>query len=195
LHGIFGVRSGAGTPHHRRGHEQAIYQYLYDAAGNRTESKRVATDTIFHPEHNHYHFTNFGSSVLLERNAGSTRYHTTSMKGAKISFCIEDVADLGDSDPNCTKCGSDLQGLTPGWGDKYQSPLFGQRVVIGNEPLADRKYGLKSTVDPSIYSMRARIKERTTTAHDLLHGQGWPDPDPERAQVAVMAPHALSGKR
>jgi hypothetical protein len=140
-----------GDPNTSEGDAHPIFQNFYDAAGKLTERKQVATDPIFHPEHDHYHFTDFGASVLLERKAGSTRYRATSMTGAKTSFCIEDVVeDLGegDSEQTYTECGTDLQGLTPGWSDVYASDLWGQWIVIGDEPLADGKYGLKSTVDP-----------------------------------------------
>jgi hypothetical protein len=140
-----------GDPNTGEGDAHPIFQNFYNADGKLTESKQVATDTIFHPEHNHYHFTDFGASVLLERKAGSTRYRATSMTGAKTSFCIEDVVeDLvgGGSEQTYTECGTDLQGLTPGWSDIYASGLWGQWIVIGDEPLPDGKYGLKSTVDP-----------------------------------------------
>src|SRR4051812_33394801 len=111
-----------GHPNTSPDDEQAIYQNLYDGAGNQTKHKRVATDLIYHPEHQHYHFTDFGSSVLLARDAGSSKYRKTNMKGEKTSFCIEDVTPVGGSDPReYTACSTDFQGMSPGWADIYPS--------------------------------------------------------------------------
>jgi len=157
-----------GDPNTSAGEEHPIFQNFYDADGILTESKQVATDTTYHAEHNHYHFTDFGASVLLERKAGSNRYRATSMTGAKTSFCIEDVVeDLGegDSEQTYTECGTDLQGLTPGWSDIYASDLWGQWIVIGDKPLADGKYGLKSTVDPlNLLDEGAKKREKNNSA-------------------------------
>jgi hypothetical protein len=156
-----------GDPNTSPGEEHPIFQNFYDAAGKLTGRKQVATDTIFHPEHNHYHFADFGASVLLERKAGSTRYRATSMTGAKTSFCIEDVDEVieGSSEQTYTECGTDLQGLTPGWSDIYASDLWGQWIVIGDEPLADGKYGLKSTVDPdNLLDEGTRKREHNNSA-------------------------------
>jgi len=109
------------------------------------------------------------------------------MEGAKTSFCIEDVDEVisGGSAQTYTECGTDLQGLTPGWSDIYASDPFGQWIVIGDQPLPDGKYGLKSTADPrNLLDEGKRKKRDQQQRHHLFHGHAWRDPDPA-AQVAV----------
>jgi hypothetical protein len=119
-----------GQPHTDPNKPQKVYQNLYDAAGTRTSHQSVATDTLFHPDHDHYHFTHFSSTVLLTRDADSPRYHETRKKGAKTSFCILDSATMPgtETDPRYTTCGQAEQGLTPGWSDTYDSGVIGQWV-------------------------------------------------------------------
>jgi hypothetical protein len=157
-----------GKPNTKPHTPQKVYQNLYDAAGTRTSHRAVATDTVFHPDHDHYHFTRFSSTVLLARDAGSTRYRETKKKGAKTSFCIVDSYTMpgAETDPLYTTCET-KQGLTPGWSDTYDSDVAGQWVVLGDteEPLKDGEYALRSTVDPrNLLDEGGRKSERNNTA-------------------------------
>jgi hypothetical protein len=157
-----------GKPRTEPNTRQKVYQNLYDAAGTRINHRAVATDTVFHPDHDHFHFTRFSSTVLLARDAGSTRYHETKKKGAKTSFCIVDSYTMpgAETDPLYTTCEA-TQGLTPGWSDTYDSDTSGQWVVLGNteEPLKDGEYALRSTVDPrNLLDEGGRKHERNNTA-------------------------------
>jgi hypothetical protein len=129
---------------------QPIYQNLYDApvGGTRTERKRVASDFIFHPTHNHFHFADFASYRLLSDD-GAGGYSPMSTEGTKTSFCIEDTARIsGGHPPQYTTCNADRQGLTPGWGDTYEANLPDQWVILGDESLSDGEYAVQSIADP-----------------------------------------------
>jgi hypothetical protein len=130
--------------------DNVVFQNLYDAAvgGERTVHREVATDNIYHPGHEHYHFANLASYALLKKGPGGN-YKATTKKGVKVSYCVIDTDDIkGVHDPQYDTCGRELQGLTPGWGDTYGSFLDDQWVVLGAAPLADGQYAVKSQADP-----------------------------------------------
>lgn len=127
-----------------------IYQNLYDApvGGAQTSHKQVASDAIYHAGHQHFHFADFASYLLLKRDANRV-YQATEKKGSKTSFCIMDTSPIQGSHPDqYWACGGELQGLTPGWGDTYDYSLIDQWVVLGSQRLDDGEYGLQSTADP-----------------------------------------------
>jgi hypothetical protein len=138
-----------GNPKPKKNIAKQIYQNLYDdpVGGNRTSHKQVATDTIYHPGHQHFHFANFASYILLERVSG--QYVESTKKGAKTSFCIMDTTRVSGSYPSqYTSCGRELQGLSVGWGDTYSASLPDQWIVLGSQALADGEYAIQSTADP-----------------------------------------------
>jgi hypothetical protein len=128
-----------------------VYQNLYDApiGGTLVSHKQVASDFIYHPNHMHFHFANFASYLLLARDSKGI-YQPTTKKGTKTSFCIEDSNPLpGATYPaQYDTCGTDRQGLTPGWADTYGYRLADQWVVLGTEPLSDGEYAVQSIADP-----------------------------------------------
>ena len=127
-----------------------IYQNLYDApvGGNRTERKRIASDFIFHPQHNHFHFKDFAEYLLLGQDATGV-YRKMKTEGIKTSYCIMDTQRLeGDLSNQYTTCSDDRQGLTPGWSDTYRADLFDQWIVLGDQFLSDGEYAVQSIADP-----------------------------------------------
>ena len=127
-----------------------IYQNLYDApvGGNLVSHKQVASDAIYHAGHQHFHFADFASYLLLNQDATGV-YQPTEKKGSKTSFCIMDTSYFrGGYSDQYWACGGELQGLTPGWGDTYDYTLVDQWVVLGNQPLPDGEYALRSIADP-----------------------------------------------
>jgi hypothetical protein len=127
-----------------------IYQNLYDAptGGNRTERKRVASDFIFHPQHNHFHFADFAEYLLLGQDATGA-YRPMKTEGIKTSFCIMDTRRIDGDHPDQYKtCSTDRQGLSPGWADSYGSSLYDQWIVLGDQPLSDGEYAVQSIADP-----------------------------------------------
>jgi hypothetical protein len=139
-----------GDPRPNEEASKKIYQNLYDApvGGKLTSHKQVASDFIYHPNHQHFHFANFASYLLLERDEQGV-YRATTKKGTKTSFCIEDTSRLERTFASqYGSCGLALQGLTPGWADTYGWQLADQWIVLGDQPLADGEYAVQSTADP-----------------------------------------------
>ncbi len=135
-----------------RPHRDAIpvYQNLYDAAvgGSLVSHKPVSSDILYHLSHNHYHFQDFASYLLLKKDASGT-YQETTKKGTKTSFCIMDSTRVsGTYSQQYGGCDGALQGLTVGWGDDYVYTLPDQWVVLGTSRLADGTYAVQSTADP-----------------------------------------------
>jgi hypothetical protein len=144
-----------------------IYQNLYDApvGGTQVSHKQVASDAIYHEGHQHFHFADFASYLLLKRDASGV-YQETAKKGTKTSFCVMDSIRIQGSYPSqYQSCGGELQGLTPGWGDAYGYWLADQWVVLGSERLADGQYGLQSTADPrNLLNEGGGVREGDNTA-------------------------------
>jgi hypothetical protein len=137
---------------HEEGKAKKIYQNLYDApiGGTLVRHKQVASDIIYHPEHQHFHFANFASYLLLARDATGV-YQETTKKGTKTSFCIYDYQHFEGPYPKqytSATCGLEVQGLTPGWGDTYHAVLADQWIVVGPRPLGDGEYAVQSTANP-----------------------------------------------
>ena len=153
-----------GNPHPKKDGSKKIYQNLYDApvGGNQVSHKVVASDVIYHPSHNHYHFQNFASYLLLKKDASGV-YRETTKKGTKTSFCILDSTRMRGSYPEqYTDCSMTLQGLSVGWGDGYDYQLPEQWVVLGRQPLADGIYAVRSPADPK--NVLAESRNNTNVA-------------------------------
>jgi len=129
-----------------------IYQNLYDhpTGGSRVAQEQVNSDLLYHPSHYHYHFSNFASYQLLQRDSNGS-YQSTTNDGAKTSFCIVDYVRLNASGPageRYTACSGTLQGLSVGWGDTYLASQPEQWIDLGLSPLANGSYAVQSTADP-----------------------------------------------
>jgi hypothetical protein len=136
----------------RTGASGQLYQNLYDAptGGKRVSQRRVAGRISYHEAHNHFHFNDFASYLLLRRDG--TGAYAPIGEGTKTSFCIIDSTVMPwittRRDRQYTVCERTRQGLTPGWGDTYASNLPDQWVAIGPEPLPDGAYALRVTAEP-----------------------------------------------
>jgi hypothetical protein len=110
----------------------------------------VAGEFFFHPQHDHWHLVNFARYELwtlapsgwLEGVIGLTD---------KVSYCLRDNfrerALPPTTGPAYLHCESDMQGISAGWVDRYQSTLPGQAIDITG--LASQGfYALRSIVDP-----------------------------------------------
>jgi hypothetical protein len=129
-----------------------IYQNVYDktVGGNQVVHRRVASNLVYHPEHNHFHFADFARYELLKRDSMGV-YQVTRLAGAKTSFCILDYVRVNTSGPSSGQyntCGDTVQGLSAGWGDTYFSGLPGQFIDVGTRILADGFYAVRSIADP-----------------------------------------------
>lgn len=131
---------------------RVIYQNVYDQrdGGQRVVHQAVASDLIYHPTHNHFHFKDFAEYVLLKRDSRGY-YRSTGQRGSKTGFCILDYAPVtsnASQNPVYTGCGRTTQGLSAGWGDLYDASLPEQWVDLGTRAPADGDYLLQSTADP-----------------------------------------------
>ncbi len=146
---------------------QPIYQNLYDApvGGNRTERKRVASDFIYHPNHDHFHFADFAEYLLLGKDATGA-YRPMKTEGIKTSFCIMDSDPVsGSYSSQYNTCSADRQGLTPGWADTYGASLYDQWIELGDRILSDGEYAVQSIADPKgVLDEGGGVRETDNTA-------------------------------
>jgi len=108
----------------------------------------------FHPEHKHWHFADFAAYELHKvANDGSIDDEIVA-SSEKVSFCLldDEEIDLGlegaPQDSEYGQCKQDTnQGISPGWGDSYESFLPGQNIDITGVP--DGDYFLVYRTDPA----------------------------------------------
>ena len=129
-----------------------LYQNVYDAYndGNLVAHTKVASDLVYHPTHNHFHFADFATYLLLQKDAKGI-YRQTTRRGTKSSFCIIDtirVAQLGSGASSYNTCNAVRQGLSAGWADVYTAGLPEQWIDLGTRRPADGDYAIQSTADP-----------------------------------------------
>lgn len=151
-----------------------LYQNLYDAptGGRRVRQRRVRGIIAYHPTHAHYHFADFASYLLLRRDAAG--HYQPVGASTKTSFCLTDGFRRARHYPAAyLDCERELQGLTPGWADRYAYYLPEQWVTIGAEPLSDGEYGLRSTADPKRLldeGSKARERNNATVTYFTVSG-------------------------
>jgi hypothetical protein len=66
-------------------------------------------------------------------------------------------------------CGRQLQGLSPGWGDKYAAYIEGQSMDITDVP--DGVYALVSTANPDARLIEADYGNNTATIYIEIAGR------------------------
>ncbi len=114
----------------------------------------------YHPAHSHWHFQDFSSYALRDRDTGEL----VAGPSTKIGFCILDgdrfgkdlpgSPDSGEYPGGDAGCGGGgdpptppgTMGLSIGWADTYTSGLPGQRLDITGVPSG--RYCLVSTANP-----------------------------------------------
>ena len=107
-----------------------LTQNVYDAFNNGSvvSSVKVASDHIYYPSHNHFHFQVFATYLLLKKESNGA-YQPTTRVGTKTSFCIVDtirVTTLGSGASTHRTCTSAKQGLLAGWADIYSANTLEQ---------------------------------------------------------------------
>jgi Lysyl oxidase len=127
--------------------KQQVYQRVFNDDGSSTLF--FAGWFEWHPTHNHFHFDDYALYSLQPANAPGGSLRT----GQKTTFCVMDTTRIDPSLPGApgqavyNTCGSQIQGMSVGWGDTYGSQLPGQEIdFTGN---ADGIYQLKIDVDPN----------------------------------------------
>jgi hypothetical protein len=151
-----------------------LYQNIYDSytGGNLVIHQRVASDLIYHPTHNHFHFQNLALYQLLKKDTKGI-YRLTSRRGSKTSFCILDtvkVASIGTGTSLYTTCDNRRQGLSAGWGDVYMAGLPEQWIDLGTSRPADGDYAILSTADPNNLLLEANDANNSATTFFSIRG-------------------------
>ena len=111
--------------------------------------KRFAGCSVFHAEHDHWHFEEFARYRLVKPKTGRVV-----ASSEKVSFCVRDSIHFDAGLPgspgaiyygNCTQ--DSITGLSVGWADYYGSTLPGQELDIRGLP--DGRYCLRVVADPA----------------------------------------------
>jgi hypothetical protein len=151
-----------------------LYQNIYDAynGGNLVSHTKVSSDLIYHPSHNHFHFSDFASYRLLKKDSKGI-YRQTTRRGTKTSFCIIDtirVAQIGSGASSYTTCNPTRQGLSAGWGDVYTAGLPDQWIDLGTTRPANGDYAIQSTADPNNKLAESNDANNTATTYFTISG-------------------------
>lgn len=129
------------------GSGQEVYQRVYSSDGSYYDT--LAGTMTYHPQHNHFHLNNFALYTLTAVGNTSGSGQTSE----KTSFCVEDTTAIDLRLPGApqnavyTTCNPDVQGLSVGWGDRYDPTLPGQSIDITGDPEGD--YDLTIETDPA----------------------------------------------
>jgi hypothetical protein len=150
-------------------HSRDLTQNIYDAYTNGAvvSGVHVGSDLVFHPTHNHFHFQDFATYLLLKMDANGA-YQPTTRVGTKTSFCIVDtirVTVLGTGASTNQSCTSAKQGLSAGWADVYAANTPEQWIDLGTTAPADGDYAIKSTADPKNRLLEADDTNNTGTTY------------------------------
>jgi hypothetical protein len=139
--------------------QMVVYQRITYSDGSTVG--RLVGAFVWHPTHAHFHFENFAQyeiwSVTPQREL-----HTRLTATDKVSWCVieSNIVDRGVENfapyRAHTTCDQEIQGLQPGWGDRYGSHLPGQSIDISWLP--DGVYALRTVANPG-----AAIIERSYT--------------------------------
>jgi hypothetical protein len=129
------------------GDKVLVQQRIYEADGAFADVELSSMWFEWHAEdHNHWHLQGYAEYQLTAAD-GSDR-----ATGQKTSFCIIDTDRINHRLPGApkraeyTRCGTDIQGMSVGWGDSYRYYLEGQSLDITE--LSDGQYQLTILIDP-----------------------------------------------
>jgi hypothetical protein len=149
-----------------------VHQRLHALDG--TWQEVLVGEFVFHLGHDHWHTDRFAEYHLwsLTPTGAPGRIVATS---AKLSYCVIDTDAVDREHPAFENrrryygCGRELQGLSPGWGDKYKHFLEGQSIDITDVP--DGLYALVSTANPDARLIEADYGNNTATIYLTLAGR------------------------
>lgn len=110
--------------------KQNVYQRILQSDG--TWHSRLAGTFVWHEAHNHFHFEDYAVYTLNPVNAPGASQRTS----AKTTFCVMDTDQVNPnlagapSQAVYASCGSQVQGMSVGWGDTYGYYLTGQEIEV-----------------------------------------------------------------
>ncbi len=117
----------------------------------------------WHEQHGHFHFEDYALYTLQAADAPGASERTSS----KTTFCIIDTDRINHKLPGAPKrsvfrtCGSEIQGMSVGWGDRYPYYLAGQAIDVTDLP--DGDYQLTIEVDPKNRLLETNDADNTST--------------------------------
>jgi hypothetical protein len=163
-------------PNNSNGSVQA-YQRLFDDEGNEVRHEGIGK-LEYHDAvgHEHYHFVNYANYLLEPESPGPGRL------ASKTTFCIIDTDRIDhklDGAPkraHYTRCGTEIQGMSVGWGDSYRYYLEGQSFDVTD--LAPGRYTVTIVIDP-----QDRIRETNDSDNTSVVTI---DLDPDAGTVTVV---------
>jgi hypothetical protein len=164
-------------------------QWIYDDTAGVT-IQPVGT-FAFHPSHQHFHFDGFARYQLWTQTGFDRAQATGFTKGSplytspKVSFCVLDIdqVDAASGPPTSVyrTCSPAMEGISAGWGDVYDYLLPDQWVDVGQTPLRDGKYVIRSIADPDnlIYesaskadaSRESQVTNSASTPISIVNGR------------------------
>jgi hypothetical protein len=145
------------------GTDQQLRQRIYASDGSYRD--RLADTYEFHALHGHFHYTNFGRSLLWQSNARGERLGADwAARGDKVGFCPIDIDNFafgekgdGGRTYNFERCNNPTEsdpsgtymvtGISPGWADVYNWFLADQYIEVSG--VEDGYYLLESIADPA----------------------------------------------
>ena len=145
-----------GAPHFPVDGQFDASQWIYDdTVGLTIEPVGVFA---FHPSHQHFHFDGFARYELWRKRDYDRAAAVGFSAGAplftspKVSFCILDLSryDNASGPPTAVyrTCSPAMEGLSAGWADVYDWTLPDQWVDVGQTPLPDGEYVMRTIADP-----------------------------------------------
>ncbi|MDX1601345.1 MAG: lysyl oxidase family protein [Anaerolineales bacterium] len=140
-----------------------VSQRLYGTEGQ-VLVEPIVDEIVYHRDHGHWHLEDFASYELWKATFDG-RILTPVEVRAKISYCLFDHRPGSESAPEQAygTCEPELQGISPGWTDTYDSDVPDQWVDVSG--LDDGVYVLRSVVNP-----RGVLRERTRKNNEYLLG-------------------------
>lgn len=112
----------------------------------------VVGEFVYHPTHAHFHLEDFAQYQMWSLTPEGELYQLVA-SGEKLSYCLMETNIIDRNTPGFerqrrhTECGQEIQGILPGWGDRYNAELDGQTVDITH--LRPGRYALISTANPT----------------------------------------------
>ena len=141
--------------------KQNIYQRIHLDDGSYYD--QLAGTFAWHEQHGHFHFEDYALYTLQAANAPGASERTSS----KTTFCVMDTDRINHRLPGAPKrsvystCGSEIQGMSVGWGDTYRYYLAGQAIDVTDLP--DDDYQLTIEVDPKKRLLETNDADNTST--------------------------------
>jgi hypothetical protein len=127
---------------------------------------------VYHPQHAHFHIEDFAVYELWSLTTNGELLRPVA-HGEKLSYCLIETDIVDNRHPAFTRtrahteCGQEVQGILPGWGDRYKADLPGQTIDI--TALPNGAYALLSTANPDRTLLESDYLNNTGTTYLELH--------------------------